>query len=597
MKAIYTTCFGWKYCKQKERAMIRKRTSWDFFLSIVIAFLIIIFVSQLLAKLDTIIIRSAGIGKNFSLIDPFKLNIAEASNAELKLVEGDLVKYSGSDAIYLIKDNGRYSFPFKKVYQAYYGNDFSRVKTISLSELSKLPLKGNVKLPPNTLVKITTDPKVYKVIEINNSSYLEWILNEAEAKSQFGSDWSKKIIDVPDVFFVDYKIATVQATKPIINSSKPVGLVEICLSLKLSEQKTAAQKLLLDECKKIGANVTEEGVVLVDLTPIPQSVTNPIETPANSTQAPVTPTPVAPTPTPTPNTNIIDSSNGPLIRVGLYYTTSLVVITANTAYFIEDQNKTILANVPANIQSTVSFNFSNKTYNLSANGVNLATNSYIRFEGKPDTVFEIVNFDNAPGWNADINDNRFLGSIEVRYASATNRLWVINELQMEDYLKGIAETSNYSPLEYQKALITAARSYAYYHYSRGTKHAAENFTVDASYDQVYRGYNSEQRLTKVVEAVEQTKGIVITYNDNPVVTPYFSWSDGHTRNWEDVWGGSIVPWCRSVKEPAGYDKTTLYGHGVGMSARGALLLASDYNYTYDRILKYYYTGIELKKIY
>jgi stage II sporulation protein D len=41
----------------------------------------------------------------------------------------------------------------------------------------------------------------------------------------------------------------------------------------------------------------------------------------------------------------------------------------------------------------------------------------------------------------------------------------------------------------------------------------------------------------------------------------------------------------------------MYGHGVGLSAHGALHLAANYNYTYDQILKYYYTGIELKKIY
>ena len=38
-----------------------------------------------------------------------------------------------------------------------------------------------------------------------------------------------------------------------------------------------------------------------------------------------------------------------------------------------------------------------------------------------------------------------------------------------------------------------------------------------------------------------------------------------------------------------------YGHGVGMSQYGAEALAKK-GYTYDQILKYYYTGIEIKKI-
>jgi len=161
----------------------------------------------------------------------------------------------------------------------------------------------------------------------------------------------------------------------------------------------------------------------------------------------------------------------------------------------------------------------------------------------------------------------------------------------------LAETSNGSPFEYQKALITAARTYAMYHYNRGTKHAAEYYIVDATYDQVYRGYGSQLKQTQVGEAVEATKGQVVTYNGEVVVTPYFSHSDGRTRNWTEVWGGSAKPWCVSVKEPDNYDKTTLWGHGVGLSAHGALHLAYYYNYTYDNILKYYYTGIEIKKIY
>ena len=38
-----------------------------------------------------------------------------------------------------------------------------------------------------------------------------------------------------------------------------------------------------------------------------------------------------------------------------------------------------------------------------------------------------------------------------------------------------------------------------------------------------------------------------------------------------------------------------YGHGVGMSQYGAQGMAKE-GYKYDEILKYYYTGIEIKKI-
>jgi peptidoglycan hydrolase-like amidase len=61
-----------------------------------------------------------------------------------------------------------------------------------------------------------------------------------------------------------------------------------------------------------------------------------------------------------------------------------------------------------------------------------------------------------------------------------------------------------------------------------------------------------------------------------------------------VWNGS-KPWLVSVPAPHDIGKT-LWGHGVGMSASDALGWADD-GKTYDWILKYFYTGTVLKKIY
>ena len=38
-----------------------------------------------------------------------------------------------------------------------------------------------------------------------------------------------------------------------------------------------------------------------------------------------------------------------------------------------------------------------------------------------------------------------------------------------------------------------------------------------------------------------------------------------------------------------------YGHGVGMSQYGALAMAKK-GYNYEKILKYYYQGVEISKI-
>lgn len=313
----------------------------------------------------------------------------------------------------------------------------------------------------------------------------------------------------------------------------------------------------------------------------------------------------------------------PFIRVGLYYTTEPIRITTQKEYDIRDEEGTLLAHEQAGAATTVTFDFAAKLYTITTPSTTVTTSKYVRLRGSAlpyrlvthqdgsvvvepvadqDTIFEILSYTNRPSWSAALNDNTFRGELEVRYASATDRLWVVNELLFEQYLKGIAETSNSSPYEYQKALIVAARTYGKYHIDRNSKHAAEGFTVKPTEaDQVYRGYGAEKRLPNISRAIDETRGIMVYYDGTLAITPYSSNTDGRTRSWEEVWGGQPKPWLMSVPDPCctgmnmRYSPTS-YSHGVGMSARGALAMALD-NKGFEEILKYYYTNIELRRKY
>lgn len=117
------------------------------------------------------------------------------------MMHGDLIKASNA-AIYYYGENGkRYVFPNETTYKTWY-DGFSTVKTISDSELSSIPLGGNVVFKPGSyLVKITTDPKVY-AIGLNGT--LHWVKSESAAKTLWGMDWNKKVKDVPDAYFTNY---------------------------------------------------------------------------------------------------------------------------------------------------------------------------------------------------------------------------------------------------------------------------------------------------------------------------------------------------------------------------------------------------------
>lgn len=308
---------------------------------------------------------------------------------------------------------------------------------------------------------------------------------------------------------------------------------------------------------------------------------------------------VAPSSNPVP---VISLGPEPNVRVGLFYYNAVehepVRVVANSDYEVRNANGGLLTNLPPRVQATLNFDFNTNLYTIEVSGSTYTSAEHLRLIPIVPGTFQITSFENRPSWNRTLNDNVFRGTMEYRYSEEAGRLWVINDLPMEDYIKGLAESMSTDPLEYQKALAIAARTYAYYHYANGGKHPKQNLTLNASEgDQVYRGYNSELRLPTLVQAVNETRGQVVTYAGQVVVTPYFSKSNGYTRTWTQAWGGESRPWLPSVLCP--YDKAngrTLYGHGVGMSMWDARDRAKD-GQGYLTILSSYYIGTQTAQTY
>jgi len=124
--------------------------------------------------------------------------------AQTSIQSGDLVKSDAASAVYYFAGDGkRYVFPTERTYFTWYA-DFSTVKTISAGELSSLPLGGNVTYKPGVkMLKIQSDPTVYA---ISKTGILRAIGSEAVATALYGATWNKQIDDLPDAFFVNYKV-------------------------------------------------------------------------------------------------------------------------------------------------------------------------------------------------------------------------------------------------------------------------------------------------------------------------------------------------------------------------------------------------------
>lgn len=140
------------------------------------------------------------------MITVLSLSMVTAPNVKAAAKAGDLIKMNGLSSVYYLGADGkRYVFPNTSTYMSWY-KDFSGVVTVSQSELESYPLGANVTVRPGTkLVKITTNPTVYAVEPGGN---LRSIVSEANAIALYGADWAKRVIDVPDAFFTNYKTGT-----------------------------------------------------------------------------------------------------------------------------------------------------------------------------------------------------------------------------------------------------------------------------------------------------------------------------------------------------------------------------------------------------
>ncbi len=126
-----------------------------------------------------------------------------------------------------------------------------------------------------------------------------------------------------------------------------------------------------------------------------------------------------------------------------------------------------------------------------------------------------------------------------------NGLQVINSVGLEDYLQGVvpAESPASWPAEALKAQAIAARTYAI------TTAKSDEFDHYAdTRSQVYKGVGIEVASTN--RAIADTRGQVVTYQGQPIVTYFFSTSGGRTESVENTTlGDEPKPWLKSVEDP------------------------------------------------
>ncbi|MBV8087402.1 MAG: hypothetical protein JO247_21535 [Chloroflexi bacterium] len=220
-----------------------------------------------------------------------------------------------------------------------------------------------------------------------------------------------------------------------------------------------------------------------------------------------------------------------------------------------------------------------------------------RFAPAPGTILD------TPDLPASYRDYR--GVIEADYSTKSSKLWLVNELPLEDYVKGIGEEPEGFTPEAYKALSVSYRTYALATLTnhRNDPSWKEPFDLGSSTtqvtpyngaNQIYAGQHRETAGPLLTQGANATTGQVLMYNGAVAITPYYSHSDGRTRSWSEVWHGNDHPWLISVPDPDSNGEQML-GHGVGMPLQSAIKRASA-GWAYDQILRYFYTGVQLTRL-
>jgi len=304
----------------------------------------------------------------------------------------------------------------------------------------------------------------------------------------------------------------------------------------------------------------------------------------------------------------------PEIKVGLLYIEEeektkylpLSISTRNNkTYDINDQNNNLLIKNTQGEKIYIDFDYKNNRYFISdaLNRRLLMTDSPLKFSSSDlETIFKIDSWQNAGSfWSEETIDNEFLGKIKIQYNPSTQRLWLINELPLEKYLEGVAEVKDSVHQEFLKAQAITARTYALFRINNPKYTATPTgegiFDLRATQaDQVYRGTKQVERAPNFKSTLEETRGVAMTYEDKPILAYYFAQSNGKTRSSQSA-GMTTGPVSYLVEkiDPPGEGKTLL-GHGVGLPQRSGITAAEE-GANFSQILKYYYSGVELTKLY
>ncbi|KKS91905.1 MAG: N-acetylmuramoyl-L-alanine amidase family 2 [Parcubacteria group bacterium GW2011_GWC1_43_12] len=598
----------------------------------------------------------AASGGSYSLLAPVsqnQLNLFSESRF-LRYADGSLLRAAGQSSVYLVESGKLRTFNVSAKEFAQLGFNFDLVREVDPNELKKYSLGAEIKFASSSRL-ITDGNKVYltekgkkrwvtsgglfkilgykwsKVSKINSAEILSFLDGDpvlypdktlireknspavylikggkkyefvsAQSFEQMGYKWNKIIVGENNELLVyAYGGIAKHADGVLLRASDSPnvylvknGDLESIDGATFKKRKYSWSKVIVISPADFQKIYRPESISVASPSPTPIPSIAPSQSPAVS--AIPSPTPVfSATPSPSPASQIGS------LRVGLgQVQKSPIEFTAGTDFDVLDKKGNIVVSKKAG--EKYSYAFSDPTQ------------VFVKIKPKSEQgAVEIISYEDHPAWKPSLNYNQFRGGVEAIYSAKSGAVWLVNEIALEDYLKGISEVVEGDPLEHIKTMMVASRTYAYQYLIKGGKYGTDEvFHIkNTSADQLYKGYSREILAPTIAQSVNATKGEIILYQNEPIVSAYSSGAseilEKGTRAGCSVWSAKFCepPYAYlsgGVKDPAGtqYTQPSCGGanHCVGLSAAGSRQMARS-GKTYKEILTHYYLGIEVRKVY
>ncbi|MDX1438761.1 MAG: SpoIID/LytB domain-containing protein [Rubricoccaceae bacterium] len=139
---------------------------------------------------------------------------------------------------------------------------------------------------------------------------------------------------------------------------------------------------------------------------------------------------------------------------------------------------------------------------------------------------------------------RYHGALSIEIDNSRRALRLVNYVPLEDYVASVvASEYPFQEIEGVKAQAVLARTYAL-----RSREPDQPFDLeDDTRAQMYEGAERETSISR--EAVEATRGKVLTYRGSLAEALYYSSSGGHTASNEDIWNTRPISYLRGRPDP------------------------------------------------